>query len=164
MKPVYVSLNYYDAMYFNLVDKCDKEHKYFRFEDTTISVEVSIEDTKSRTPEGVEIMRVSLTTEIDDGIERIYKTNFTWASPFGCKLNQILCDDNDKDTEDEEEEKEEEKEEEEKVVTGAMLKAKVKEFIKFIEDKEINGTFTTKDIELMEEVYGLAKSINDNKE
>jgi hypothetical protein len=50
-------------------------------------------------------------------------------------------------------------EEEEKVVTGAMLKTKVKEFIKFIEDKEMNGTFTAKDIDLMEKVYVLAKKI-----
>jgi hypothetical protein len=93
-----------DADNFDLFDNI--EYKYLRHiihnENLLISIEVVIETTGERNNEGEGIMRAIFTFDLKLDKEWTIQTNFTWSSPFGNELNDILCDDTDDETEEEE--------------------------------------------------------------
>jgi len=96
----YVLMSVEDAEYFELLDNI--EYKYLRHiikDNILINVGVNVEHTETQNEEGIDVMRATFTFDLNSNKEWDIGFNFTWTSPFGNKLNKILCDDSDDETE-----------------------------------------------------------------
>jgi len=109
-----VSMTVEDALWFDMFDNV--EYSFLKNilshdkEDTFIDVTISVEEATEQTPEELRninitnVMIVTFQFDLDFCLTRpfIHKSRFTWTSPYGYKLNDILQD-NDNDEEEEEE-------------------------------------------------------------
>ena len=90
---------------FNMLDEYDGDH--------IINVTLSVQDTQERNREGHEIYLVIYEFELNYHCNFTLSRRFTWLSPYGKKLNKVLCIANESDEETDEEDVSEEEDEEE---------------------------------------------------